>query len=125
MTVAHIGRLIVAAFALSIGWPVAAGWAQGAGTPSPMSLSGAGATFPAPLYKKWIAVYQAAHQNVSIAYEAVGSGEGVKRFLAETVDFAGSDETLVRQRRGQGRGGSRHRSGHRRHDRARLQHSRA
>ncbi len=94
MTAAHVGRLIAAVFTLSIGLPVAAGWAEGAGTPSPISLSGAGATFPAPLYKKWIAVYQAAHRNVSIAYDAVGSGEGVKRFLAETVDFAGSDEVL-------------------------------
>src|SRR5271166_5013019 len=95
MTAAHIGRLIAAAFTLSIGFPVAAGWAQGAGTPTPVSLSGAGATFPAPLYKKWIAVYQTAHRNVSIAYSAVGSGEGIKRFLAETVDFAASDENLT------------------------------
>jgi len=94
MTAAHIGRLIAAVVALSTGLPVAAAWAQDAGTPTPVSLRGAGATFPAPLYKKWIAVYQAAHQTVSIAYEAVGSGEGVKRFLAETVDFAGSDEIL-------------------------------
>jgi phosphate transport system substrate-binding protein len=94
MTAAHTARMLAAVFALSIGLPVAASWAQGAGTTSAVSLSGAGATFPAPLYKKWIAVYQAAHKNVSIAYDAVGSGEGVKRFLAETVDFAGSDEVL-------------------------------
>ena len=94
MTTAFIGKLIAAVVALSVGLPVAAGWAQGAGTAAPISLRGAGATFPAPLYKKWIDVYQAAHQNVSISYSAVGSGEGIKRFLAETVDFAGSDENL-------------------------------
>jgi phosphate transport system substrate-binding protein len=86
--------MIAAVVALSIGLPVAASWAQSARTAAPVSLSGAGATFPAPLYKKWIAVYQASHRNVSIAYDAVGSGEGIKRFLAEAVDFAGSDEVL-------------------------------
>ena len=94
MTAAHIARMIAAVVALSIGLPVAASWAQSARTAAPVSLSGAGATFPAPLYKKWIAVYQASHRNVSIAYDAVGSGEGIKRFLAEAVDFAGSDEVL-------------------------------
>jgi phosphate transport system substrate-binding protein len=57
-------------------------------------LHGAGSTFAAPLYKKWIDEYSASHRNVTISYDAVGSGEGVKRFLAETVDFGGSDEVL-------------------------------
>ena len=59
-----------------------------------VSLRGAGSTFSAPLYKKWIEEYNVLHRNVSITYDAVGSGEGVKRFLAESVDFAGSDEIL-------------------------------
>ena len=58
-------------------------------------MRGAGSTFAAPLYKKWIEEYVVAHPNVSIAYDAVGSGEGVKRFIADTVDFAGSDEILT------------------------------
>ena len=95
MTTPHVARMIAAVIALSVGLPVSAGWAQGAGTAAPVSLRGAGATFPAPLYKKWIAVYQAAHRNVSIAYDVVGSGEGIKRFLAEAVDFAASDENLT------------------------------
>ncbi|MGZ9082894.1 MAG: substrate-binding domain-containing protein, partial [Rhodoplanes sp.] len=95
MTLAQTARMIAAAVALSIAPPVAASWAQSGATAAPVSLNGAGATFPAPLYKKWIAVYQAAHRNVSIAYDVVGSGEGVKRFIAETVDFAGSDEVLA------------------------------
>jgi phosphate transport system substrate-binding protein len=57
-------------------------------------LHGAGSTFAAPLYKKWIGEYTVSHRNVTITYDAVGSGEGVKRFLAESVDFAGSDEIL-------------------------------
>lgn len=96
MTFAHRARtLITVAAALSLA--TAVGWAQGTATkPSAgvVSLAGAGATFPAPLYKKWIAVYDAANPDVSISYEAVGSGEGIKRFIAETVDFAGSDEAL-------------------------------
>lgn len=59
-----------------------------------VSLRGAGSTFAAPLYKKWIEEYGASHRNVAISYDVVGSGEGVKRFLADAVDFAGSDEVL-------------------------------
>jgi phosphate transport system substrate-binding protein len=61
-------------------------------------LRGAGATFPSPLYKKWFADYQAAHPGVTIQYDAVGSGEGVKRFLHpaadDKVDFAASDMAM-------------------------------
>src|SRR5215469_7636332 len=59
-----------------------------------ISLQGAGSTFAAPLYKKWIDEYGVSHRNIAISYDAVGSGEGVKRFLGRTVDFAGSDEIL-------------------------------
>ena len=59
-----------------------------------VSLRGAGSTFAAPLYKKWIEEYAVAHRGVTILYDAVGSGEGVKRFLDRAVDFAGSDEVL-------------------------------
>ena len=61
---------------------------------STVALRGAGSTFAAPLWKKWIEEY-GAHRNISISYDVVGSGEGVKRFLTETVDFAGSDEILT------------------------------
>ena len=59
-----------------------------------VTLRGAGSTFAAPLWKKWGEEYGVTHRNVAISYDAVGSGEGVKRFLAATVDFAGSDEIL-------------------------------
>ena len=71
----------------------ATSWAQE--VKASTSLRGAGSTFAAPLYKKWIEEYVFAHPNISIAYDAVGSGEGVKRFIADTVDFAGSDEILT------------------------------
>lgn len=88
------GVIAVAFVALLIGAPGLCR-AQGVKPGDAISLSGAGATFPAPLYKKWIAAYRAAHPNVAISYDVVGSGEGKKRFLAETVDFAGSDEVLT------------------------------
>lgn len=62
--------------------------------PPKTKISGAGATFPAPLYKKWIEEYQKAHKDVEISYEAVGSGEGIKRFLKQDVDFGASDAAM-------------------------------
>src|SRR5262245_51561581 len=47
-----------------------------------VTLRGAGATFPAPLYEKWIQTYLRENPGVSISYEAVGSSEGQRRFLA-------------------------------------------
>ena len=54
-----------------------------------VSIRGAGSTLAAPLWKKWIEEYAVAHHDVSVGYDAVGSGEGVKRFIAREVDFAG------------------------------------
>jgi phosphate transport system substrate-binding protein len=64
-------------------------------------LRGAGATFPAPLYKKWIELYRQAHPKVVIDYAGVGSGEGVKRFLGTSeldhkpIDFGASDNGMT------------------------------
>ena len=69
-------------------------WAQNLKTSDVIVVQGAGSTFAAPLYKKWIDEFDVLHRNVTISYDAVGSGEGVKRFLAGTIDFAGSDEIL-------------------------------
>jgi phosphate transport system substrate-binding protein len=86
--------LTTASFALWSGSAIRI-FAQGTKTTDPVTLHGAGSTFAAPLWKKWIEEYSVAHRNVSISYDVVGSGEGVKRFIAETVDFAGSDEILT------------------------------
>jgi phosphate transport system substrate-binding protein len=59
-----------------------------------LQLRGAGATFPAPLYKKWLEEYQRRHPEVQLSYDAVGSGEGVKQFMAGTVDFGASDAAM-------------------------------
>ncbi|NLZ16971.1 MAG: phosphate ABC transporter substrate-binding protein PstS [Desulfobulbaceae bacterium] len=57
-------------------------------------LNGAGATFPAPLYQHWIKQFAATSPGFTISYAEVGSGEGIKRFLAETVDFGASDTAM-------------------------------
>lgn len=57
------------------------------------SLTGAGASFPYPLYSKMFAEYKNA-QGVSVNYQSVGSGAGQKQITERTVDFAGSDNPM-------------------------------
>ena len=59
-----------------------------------VTLNGAGATFPLPVYTEWIQMYKAVHPNVTINYQGIGSGGGQKAMLDGTVDFAGSDSLL-------------------------------
>jgi phosphate transport system substrate-binding protein len=59
-----------------------------------ISLNGAGATFPYPLYSKWIAEYQREHPEVRINYQSIGSGGGVRQILARTVDFGATDTPM-------------------------------
>ncbi len=56
-----------------------------------MTLNGAGATFPAPIYTKWFSEYQKVDPQVQFNYQAIGSGGGQKQVLAQTVDFGASD----------------------------------
>jgi phosphate transport system substrate-binding protein len=58
-------------------------------------LTGAGATFPHPLYRKWIEVYER-ESGVRVSYQAVGSGAGIRGFLNAEVDFGASDAILSR-----------------------------
>ena len=58
------------------------------------SITGAGATFPAPIYTKWIDTYNTL-TGVQINYQAVGSGGGIKSFTDKTVDFGASDVPLT------------------------------
>jgi len=57
-------------------------------------ITGAGASFPAPLYSKWAADYNKA-TNVKVNYQSVGSGAGIKQIDAKTVDFGASDMPLT------------------------------
>ncbi len=57
------------------------------------NLSGAGATFPAPVYAKWAETYKA-QTGAALNYQAIGSGGGIKQINANTVDFGASDKPL-------------------------------
>lgn len=57
------------------------------------SVTGAGATFPAPIYSKWADSYSKA-TGVKINYQSVGSGAGIKQIKGKTVDFGASDAPL-------------------------------
>jgi len=59
-----------------------------------VTLNGAGATFPFPLYSKWSQVY-AAEKGVQINYQSIGSGGGIRQFIAKTVDFGASDGPMT------------------------------
>ncbi len=60
---------------------------------SAQDVTGAGASFPAPLYSKWAADYNKA-TNIKINYQSVGSGAGLRQIEAKTVDFGASDAPL-------------------------------
>src|ERR1700736_5629272 len=60
-----------------------------------ISLQGAGATFPYPLYQKWMSEYGKLNPNIHIDYQTIGSGGGIKQIQAQTVDFGASDAPLI------------------------------
>jgi phosphate transport system substrate-binding protein len=62
-------------------------------TASAADMTGAGATFPYPIYAKWAESYKAATGN-GLNYQSVGSGAGVKQIKAKTVDFGATDSPL-------------------------------
>src|SRR5436190_7134906 len=60
-------------------------------------LQGAGATFPNPLYQRWVSEYQKSHPTVKIDYQSIGSGGGIKAITEKTVHFAGSDAPMSKK----------------------------
>ncbi len=63
------------------------------GTAQAAEMTGAGATFPYPVYAKWAEAYKA-KTGVSLNYQSIGSGGGIKQIEAKTVDFGASDMPL-------------------------------
>jgi phosphate transport system substrate-binding protein len=61
-------------------------WAQGT-----LSINGAGATFPYPMYSKWFDEYHKKNANLQINYQSIGSGGGIKQVTEGTVDFGATD----------------------------------
>jgi phosphate transport system substrate-binding protein len=68
-------------------------------------LTGAGATFPAPLYTKWFSEY-AAKTGTEINYQPIGSGGGIKQLSEQTVDFGGSDAPMTDDEMSKAKGGA-------------------
>jgi phosphate transport system substrate-binding protein len=56
-----------------------------------ISINGAGATFPYPMYSKWFDEYHKKNPNLQINYQSIGSGGGIKQVTEGTVDFGASD----------------------------------
>lgn len=61
----------------------------------PVTLNGAGATFPYPLYSKWISEYNRAYPDIRVNYQSIGSGGGIRQVTAGTVDFGASDAPMT------------------------------
>jgi phosphate transport system permease protein/phosphate transport system substrate-binding protein len=70
---------------------------QGGGGGQAITINGAGATFPFPLIDTWRVEYQSVNPSVSINYQSIGSGGGVRQFTERTVDFGASDAPLTEE----------------------------
>ena len=69
-----------------------------------VDLTGAGATFPYPIYSKWFGEY-AARTGVKINYQDIGSGGGIRQLSEQTVDFGASDAPMTDEEMAKARGG--------------------
>jgi phosphate transport system substrate-binding protein len=67
------------------------------GAAQAQKLTGAGATFPYPIYSKWFTEYSAAHPGVEINYQSIGSGGGITQVTKGVVDFGASDMPMTDQ----------------------------
>ena len=72
----------------------------GPATPTPLpagsvQITGAGATFPFPLYSQWFYDYAFVDASVKFNYQSIGSGGGIKQISSKTVDFGASDAILT------------------------------
>ncbi len=61
------------------------------------TINGAGATFPNPIYQKWFGEFKMAHPDVSINYQSLGSGAGIRQLTEGTVDFGASDMPMTEE----------------------------
>src|SRR5579859_1330259 len=97
MRIARFSGWLIAAAAMTV---IACGGA-GATNPTPAAdvgsgqLQGAGATFPEPYYTKAFYAYNQRFSQVSVNYQAIGSGGGIQDFTGRTVDFGASDVPMT------------------------------
>jgi phosphate transport system substrate-binding protein len=68
---------------------------SGSATASSMKITGAGASFPAPIYSEWFKdLAKTTHGDLRVDYQSIGSGSGIKNFIGHTVDFGASDAAM-------------------------------
>lgn len=97
MKVRRYGAALAALVAISLVAAACGGKGNGggnAGSFAGAALTGAGATFPQPIYSQWFKSFQSVESDAKINYQAIGSGGGVEQFTAKTVDFGASDAPL-------------------------------
>src|SRR5579864_8843640 len=58
-------------------------------------INAAGASFPYPMYSKWFDQYHKMHSDVSVNYQSIGSGGGIRQVIEGTVDFGASDGPMT------------------------------
>jgi phosphate transport system substrate-binding protein len=69
--------------------------------PDTVTINGAGASFPYPIYAKWFSDYNKLHPDIQINYQSIGSGGGIRQLLSGTVDFGASDAPMNDEQLGQ------------------------
>src|SRR6187401_3319387 len=69
------------------GSPASGASGGGSSAGGAVTLTGAGATFPYPLYSKWFDTYHQAHPDVQVNYQSIGSGGGIQQLKNKTVAF--------------------------------------
>ncbi|MBE3584175.1 MAG: phosphate ABC transporter substrate-binding protein PstS [Limnochordaceae bacterium] len=62
-----------------------------------VTLTGAGATFPQPIYSKWFYEYNRIHPDIRINYQGIGSGGGIQQITQRTIDFGASDAPMTEE----------------------------
>jgi len=84
--------VMLAAISANVGPAIA-----GCPTKGVKELTGAGATFPYPLYSKWFYEYSNANPGVRFNYQSIGSGGGIKQITAGTVNFGATDAPMTEE----------------------------
>lgn len=100
LRVTFIWRFLLVGVAAAIVGTACGGSGTAGASPSPVdvgsgSLTGAGSTFDAPLFQKAFYDYSAKYPQVTINYQAVGSGAGIQQFIKNTVDFGATDVPMA------------------------------
>ncbi|MFL6253748.1 MAG: phosphate ABC transporter substrate-binding protein PstS [Pyrinomonadaceae bacterium] len=96
----HTSRALRAApallttFCLAFVFACSGGTGPGGAAGGAVNLRGAGASFPNPLYQKWLSEYGKLHADIRVDYQSIGSGGGIKQIKEQTIDFGASDSPM-------------------------------